>query len=236
MREARAAQIPRSQNVSPDLGAGLVQDYAQNEDVAIDSVKPEVPSAPEASNSGAPSPPNSDAPISSGPLSSDAAPDHAAGSDAPSAPCAAPNPLGLDAAVNALIQAAEALSAIRASRLPRVERDLMELAKAIATRVISKELTTDPSILVALARDGLEVLSERENVTVRFAADLSPDLRTYLSSELLHRAPSCNVLFDSDLAEGSCVVESAQGYVDESVSARLDVVMEQLGFGHGGSR
>ena len=151
----------------------------------------------------------------------------------PPPPASAPQS-SAEAAIESFVQAAEAMSEIRALRQSRVERDLVELSRAIASRIIGRELQADPGILVALARDGISALAERENVVVRFAADVPAELRTSLTEAVSHRAPGCTVLFDPELASGSCVVESAQGYVDESVSTRLDVVMEQLGFGGGG--
>ncbi len=138
------------------------------------------------------------------------------------------------AAIESFVQAAEALSEIRALRHSRVERDLVELAGAIAERVLGRELTIDPSLLAALARDGILALADRENVTVRFSSDTPDEAKSKLIDAVTTRAPGCKVVFDRELVAGSCVVESAQGFVDESVTTRLDVVMEQLGFGRGG--
>ena len=138
------------------------------------------------------------------------------------------------AAIDSFLRAAEALSEIHTLRDSRLERDLVELARAIASRVISRELATDPAILIALARDGMGALAERESAVVRFSTDVPEEIRNALTTQLQARSQSCSVIFDPELQPGSCVVESSQGYVDESVSARLDVVMEQLGFGRGG--
>ncbi len=140
------------------------------------------------------------------------------------------------AAIESFVQAAEALSEIRALRHSRVERDLVELAGAIAERVLGRELTLDPSLLAALARDGILALADRENVTVRFSSDTPDEAKSKLIDAVTARAPGCKVVFDRELVAGSCVVESAQGFVDESVTTRLDVVMEQLGFGGGGMK
>lgn len=149
-------------------------------------------------------------------------------------PPEAPPSSAVQGAMESFLQAADAISEIRSLRGSRVERDLVDLARAIAARVIGRELSTDPAILVALARDGIGALAERENVVVRFAIDVPEDIREQLTEAVAHRAPGCTVVFDPELVTGSCVVESAQGYVDESVGTRLDVVMEQLGFGNGG--
>ena len=60
--------------------------------------------------------------------------------------------------MHAFVEAAVALTAIHASRGERVERELVELARAIAARVINRELSTDPALYVALAREGIEAL------------------------------------------------------------------------------
>jgi hypothetical protein len=145
----------------------------------------------------------------------------------------APSP-SADAAIEAFLQAAEALSEIRALRATRVERDLVQLAGAIAERVCGRELQMDPTLLATLARDGMMALADRESVTVRFSTDTPDAAKERLLSAVESRAPGCKVVFDRELVAGSCVVESAQGFVDESVTTRLDIVMEQLGFGGGG--
>ena len=151
------------------------------------------------------------------------------------APAGAPPPMtDVQSAIDAFVQAAEALSEIRALRHSRVERDLVELAGAIAERVLGRELTIAPTLLAALARDGIAALADRENVTVRFSSDTPDEARARLVEAINTRAPECKIVFDRELCAGSCVVESAQGFVDESVTTRLDVVMEQLGFGGGG--
>lgn len=150
----------------------------------------------------------------------------------PSALVASVSPV--QAAIDSFIQAAEALSEIRAIRGSRVERDLVELAGAIAERVLGRELRMDPTLLAALARDGIQALADRESVTVRFSTDTPVEAKAQLMEAVTTRMPGCRVVFDRELVAGSCVVESAQGFVDESVTTRLDIVMEQLGFGGGG--
>lgn len=131
--------------------------------------------------------------------------------------------------IDRLAASIELLAGERGRILARAEGQLVELAVAIARRVIGRELSVDPSLLTDLASEGIDALGPKERLVVRLG-DLDDDtaLET-IRARLTARAPQCQVLQDPTLSRGSCVIETEYGSVDESLEARLASVIGALG-------
>jgi flagellar biosynthesis/type III secretory pathway protein FliH len=134
----------------------------------------------------------------------------------------------LEATISALEQSVEELSLLRGKMLEESEEQLVTLAATIAKRVIGREISLDPEILLTLAAEGIEALGDRDRVVVRFGFLDRDDLLASMVERLKRRAPRCEVLQDPSLGPGQCIVESEFGQVDESVDSRLDNVLRAL--------
>jgi hypothetical protein len=134
----------------------------------------------------------------------------------------------LEATITALEQSVEELSLLRGRMMEETEEQLVTLAAAIAKRVIGREVSVDPEIMLTLAAEGIDALGDRDRVVVRFGFLDRDDLLASMVERLKRRAPRCEVLQDPSLGPGQCVVESEFGQVDESVDARLDNVLRAL--------
>ena len=134
----------------------------------------------------------------------------------------------LEATITALEQSVEELSLLRGKMMEETEEQLVTLAVTIAQRVIGREVSLDPEILLTLAAEGIDALGDRDRVVVRFGFLDRDDLLASMVERLKRRAPRCEVLQDPSLGPGQCVVESEFGQVDESVDSRLDNVLRAL--------
>jgi flagellar biosynthesis/type III secretory pathway protein FliH len=134
----------------------------------------------------------------------------------------------LEATITALEQSVEELSLLRGKMMEETEEQLVTLAVTIARRVIGREISIDPEILLTLAAEGIDALGDRDRVVVRFGFLDRDDLLASMVERLKRRAPRCEVLQDPSLGPGQCIVESEFGQVDESVDARLDNVLRAL--------
>ncbi|MET0596067.1 MAG: FliH/SctL family protein [Polyangiaceae bacterium] len=134
----------------------------------------------------------------------------------------------LEATIDALEKSVEDLSLLRGRMMEETEEQLVLLATVIARRVIGREISLDPEILLTLAAEGIDALGDRDKVVVRFGFLDRDDLLASMVERLKRRAPKCEVLQDPSLGPGQCVVESEFGQVDESVDARLENVMRAL--------
>jgi len=133
-----------------------------------------------------------------------------------------------------LAQSIEELSAVRAALASELEVQLVQLAGKIAKKVVRRELTTSPELLLELAREGIEALGEKGNLVVRLGALIDEDTTADFLSRMGEVAQGCKVLFDPDLPPGTCVVEGQAGRVDESIDERLDNVMRGVLADHPG--
>lgn len=127
----------------------------------------------------------------------------------------------------ALATALEEFAGARARLLADAEGDLFALAKAIAERVVARELRTDPRVVTQLVREGMSALSAGDACTVRlgrFFSGVADDVRRAVSDV----AMGVTVIVDPALPTYGCVVESQWGRVDESVDARLRTLLDQL--------
>ncbi len=150
------------------------------------------------------------------------------------APAATPptDPRPPDSAVFEVVERLERSLAdivtLRSRVLADTERQLVELATAIARRVVGQELRTHPKLIADLAREGIESLAERDHVTVRIGAILDEETLASLLEALHAQAPDCQVVFDRALGPGGCLVEADLGHVDQSLEARLAHIVESL--------
>lgn len=114
----------------------------------------------------------------------------------------------------------------RTETLATAEPDLVQLAAAIAERVVSRELTLDPSIVVGWAHEGITALHTREDLTIA----LSPELHAALPRSAFEvEGHHIEVVLDERLSAGSCEVRSRSGRVEENVATRISAIIEALG-------
>jgi len=102
----------------------------------------------------------------------------------------------------------------------RVEREVVELALAIAARILQREAQLDPLLLSGAVRVALGQLGETTSVRLRV-----PVSAHALWSETLRLMPNLpvhpEVIADSDMREGDAVLETRLGRVDLGVRAQL---------------
>ena len=70
-----------------------------------------------------------------------------------------------------LMQTLEELTQVRAQMIYQTERQMVQLALAIARRVVQREVSLDPDLLIAMARVAMERLGETAQVKVRLHPD-----------------------------------------------------------------
>ena len=103
---------------------------------------------------------------------------------------------------------------------------MVHLALAIAKRIVQREVSLDPDLLLAMARVALERLGESARVTVR----LHPDDYAAAGAARVSALTSSNVTVEADarLSRGGCRVESDMGLLDVGIDAQLQEVGRAL--------
>ncbi len=121
----------------------------------------------------------------------------------------------LDAALAAATKA-------RQDILEASERDLVALALVVASRVVGRELRTDPTLVAAWVREGVAGLVGEDDVSV----SVSPDMADALGQGA---GVGYRLTVDPALGPLSCVVRGRYGRVDVGAEARLRLLAEALG-------
>jgi len=126
-----------------------------------------------------------------------------------------------------LAEMATAMARMRADVLEASEGELVGLACAVAERVVGHALRTDPSLVVAWAREAIEALGAHEDVVIAVSSDLAAIVPP--ADWALLTGKSCRVETDASLGPLVCEVRTRTSVVDASAQARLGAVAHELG-------
>jgi flagellar assembly protein FliH len=130
------------------------------------------------------------------------------------------------AAIERLAQTIQELGGLRARFRREAEMDLVQLALAIARRVLRRELAVDPDALHGLVIAALEKLQGQEVSRVR----VHPSQAGVVAACLQKTAAGAGmeVVADPSREPGAVVFETAQGNLDASVDAQLGEIARGL--------
>jgi flagellar assembly protein FliH len=124
-----------------------------------------------------------------------------------------------EAMLQQLTQTLQELMALRATMIRQTERQLVQLALAVARRIVHREITLNHDLLVAMARVALDRLGEGARVTIRLNPD---DHHATGTARLAHlNGTNVTVVADPAVAPGGCRVESDLGTLDAGVDAQI---------------
>jgi flagellar assembly protein FliH len=125
-----------------------------------------------------------------------------------------------------LTQTIEELTQVRAQMIHQTERQMVQLAMAVAKRVVQREVSLDPDLLIAMARVALERLGETAQIKIR----LHPDDYEGAGAARVAQLAGSNVMIlaDAHLSRGGCRIESDMGVLDAGVDAQLQEIARAL--------
>jgi flagellar assembly protein FliH len=133
-----------------------------------------------------------------------------------------------DATLRRLAQTIEELAALRSELVQKTEHQVIDLALAIARRILHRELALDRELLVAMARVALERLGENTSATIRLSPE---DYAAIGASANLGDSGIVRVVADPLVSSGGCMVQSDFGLIDLTLDAQLDEITAALGVG-----
>jgi flagellar assembly protein FliH len=126
------------------------------------------------------------------------------------------------AALARLLVSLDALAAARGDMIRATEHQMVELALAVARRIVQREVRLDRDLLVSMAHVALQRLEHGVAVTVRFNPE---DYTATIASQTARWAGMpVTVVPDSSLPRGEVRVDSAFGRVEAGVEAQLQEV------------
>jgi len=116
--------------------------------------------------------------------------------------------------------AIDELRGLRAGVLQRSERQVVQLALAIARRIVHREVSLDRELVATMARVALDRMGQPATATIR----LHPDDFAAMTHGRRATDAGPQIVADHHVARGGCLVQSDFGVADVSVDAQIEEV------------
>jgi flagellar assembly protein FliH len=118
------------------------------------------------------------------------------------------------------------LTTLREQMIHQTERQMVQLALAVARRIVHREISIDQDLLVAMARVALDRLGEAAQVTVRLNPEDFDAIAAVRSAQWA--GTHVSVVADARVGRGGCRVESEFGTMDAGVDAQIQEIARAL--------
>lgn len=108
-----------------------------------------------------------------------------------------------------------------------LDKEVLNLALAIAKKLVLKEIQVDRELTLNLIREALRYVAEGIEIRIK----LNPEEMSYLEKEILGEInPSAKVVFEPDpgVTKGSFFIETPLGVVDGTLEKRWEKLLETL--------
>ena len=110
------------------------------------------------------------------------------------------------------------LAAFKQKLRAEAEKELVELSLTIARRVVRRELSLDPTTVLALVRTCFDVYQRAEFHSVRVSPDDLEEVSAYFEE---NPARNLEIRADPAVSSGGAVFETSQGQLDGRVETQL---------------
>lgn len=110
------------------------------------------------------------------------------------------------------------------------EANAVHVAVAIAERILRRELAQDTQITLTLVREALELAVGSPSVQLRVSPQDHEALGSQIEklAEQLSRLAPTEIIADSEIQPGGCVVDTRFGRIDQRFEAQLKRIEEEL--------
>ena len=136
----------------------------------------------------------------------------------------------LEPLLDGLRQALMQLGNLRQDTYRLIEQEVVELALAIARKVICREIEVDKEVVVCVAREALSKIEDPGNVKIKMnPSDLQFINETkYQLSELIGNIDNVTIEPGENIRSGGCVIETNLGEIDARIEQQLQAVEESF--------
>jgi len=131
-----------------------------------------------------------------------------------------------EAMLRRLTETLEELTNLRQQMIHQTERQMVQLALAIARRIVHREVSIDQDLLIAMARVALDRLGESAQVTVRLSPQDFEATAAVRSAQWT--GTQVTVVADARVGRGGCRVESEFGAMEVGVDAQIQEIARAL--------
>jgi len=136
----------------------------------------------------------------------------------------------LEPVLDSLRQALLQLKNLRQDTYQRLEKEVVELALAIARKVICREIEVDKEVVVWVAREALAKIEDPGKITIKLnPSDFQFINETkYQLSEMIGNIDNVKLESEDSIQSGGCLVETDLGEIDARIEHQLQAVEESF--------
>lgn len=128
----------------------------------------------------------------------------------------------MDAARSPIAAALTTFEQERDQYYAKVEAEIVQLALAIAAKILHREAQVDPMLVAALVRIAIDNMREGSSVTIRVSPGKGETWRGYFSGTT--SVSSIDIVEDPKLGDSDCLVETELGSANFSIEKQLKEV------------
>ncbi|MBS6603521.1 MAG: hypothetical protein KH301_07190 [Brachyspira sp.] len=113
----------------------------------------------------------------------------------------------------------------------QIAPDILEISVDIAKKIIKKEVSEEPQVLMNTIVEVMKGLSKEETKVILRVNPTQVDITKQSVPEMLNLAgldTKVVVLSDENVSEGGCMVTTGNGVVDATIETQLSVISEAL--------
>lgn len=128
--------------------------------------------------------------------------------------------------VDGLLSLSEGAIRAREELLCGSEPEVIELAIGIAEKIVGQELTVNPEIVAGMVHRALERAGKSDTYYLHVNPADAQVMKEYLREDLTE--VTCEIVADSRIERGGCVIATSHGHVDAQVSSQFAEVRTAL--------
>ncbi|AIF52127.1 FliH/SctL family protein [Pelosinus sp. UFO1] len=110
------------------------------------------------------------------------------------------------------------------------ERQIVEIALALASKVLASEITENPLVVLPVVKAALDKVRDQEQIVIRVSVQdfdavlqVKQDLQVMVGGEHVLK-----ITADHTLENGSCVIDTSYGMVDARIDTQFDTLKKAL--------
>lgn len=114
--------------------------------------------------------------------------------------------------------------------MKNAERQIIDIALAVARKILAYEITENPMVVLPLVKAALEKVSDQEEVVIRVSSE---DFDSVLMAKkdlqnMVGREHALKIIPDRTIDSGSCVIDTSYGTVDARVDTQFAIIKKVL--------
>ncbi|UCF94134.1 MAG: flagellar assembly protein FliH [Desulfobacterales bacterium] len=122
------------------------------------------------------------------------------------------------------------LGNVRQEITHQIEKEVVELALAIAQKILSQKIAINPEVVLGVVREALQRVEDSGPVKIKMnPRDLEALQESRIQlSDFLPDAPNARFESEASITRGGCLIETDLGDIDARIEKQLQAVQEAL--------